>query len=126
MANFNFCYWFFGKMKLLFLHRYSGRYAVVVRLFVWEDWVQYIECRKSVLERFHFPTQAAHHRETFNNPGSFMRFWERMKSKDDKKHDRLRFSKLSSMYHLLLLVKLNESMMKHKYAKVMLQVMIVH
>jgi hypothetical protein len=88
-------------MECLFFHRLSGKSAGVTRLFAWEEWVQYIECRKSVLARFHFPTQAAHYQEAFNDPGCYVRFWERMKSKDSKRHDRLLFSRLSSMYHLV-------------------------
>lgn len=110
----------------MFCHRLSGKSAAMTRLFVWEEWVQYIECRKSVLARFHFPTQATHHQGEFSDPGCYVRFWERMKAKDYKRHERLQFGKISSMYHLLLLVHLNEGMRIHKYAKIMSQLVVVH
>ena len=83
-------------MKSFSIHRLSGNSAGAARLFMWEEWVQYIECRKSVIARFHFPMQVAHNQDAFSNPNSFIKFWKRMKSKDDR-HARLDFSTDSSM-----------------------------
>jgi len=82
-------------VKSFSIHRLSGNSAGAARLFVWEEWVQYIECRKSVFARFHFPMQVAHYQDAFSNPNSFIKFWKRMKSKDDR-HARLDFSTVSS------------------------------
>jgi hypothetical protein len=78
------------------LNKLSGNSAGAARLFVWEEWVQFIECRKSVFARFHFPVQVAHYQDGFNNPNNFIKFWKRMKSKGDR-HARLDFSKYSKM-----------------------------
>jgi len=83
-------------VKSFFVHRLSGNSAGAARLFVWEDWVQFIECRKSVFVRFHFPMQVAHNQDGFNNLNSFIKFWKRMKSKGDRL-GRLDFSKDLSM-----------------------------
>jgi hypothetical protein len=96
MLNCKFLFLGLGKVKSFSIHRLSENSAGAARLFVWEEWVQYIECRKSVFACFHFPTQAAHYQDAFNNPNSFFKFWKRMKSKDDKRHARLVFSANSS------------------------------
>lgn len=85
--------------------------AGTARLFVWEEWVQYIECRKSVFGRFHFPTQTSLYQDTFNKPNNFVKFWKRMKSKDTKRHNRLLFTRLSKMNPELV------SAMKHVFVK---------
>ncbi|XP_033610819.1 TATA box-binding protein-associated factor RNA polymerase I subunit B isoform X3 [Cryptotermes secundus] len=89
----------------------EGSAGATARLFVWEEWVQYIEYRKSVFGQFHFPTQASHYQEAFNNPNGFVKFWKRMKSKDTKRHNRLLFSKVSKMNPELV------SAMKHVFMK---------
>jgi hypothetical protein len=71
-------------VKSFFIHRLSENSVGAATLFVWEEWVQYIECRKSVLARFHLPTQAAQYPDAFINPNSFIKFWKRMKSEDDQ------------------------------------------
>ncbi|XP_021931103.1 TATA box-binding protein-associated factor RNA polymerase I subunit B isoform X2 [Zootermopsis nevadensis] len=95
------------------LNELSGKSAAMTRLFVWEEWVQYIECRKSVLARFHFPTQATHHQGEFSDPGCYVRFWERMKAKDYKRHERLQFGKISKINPDFV------SAMKHVFLKLL-------
>ncbi|XP_069695456.1 TATA box-binding protein-associated factor RNA polymerase I subunit B isoform X2 [Periplaneta americana] len=67
------------------------------RLFVWNDWVKYIECRKSVLAAFHFPTEVAQNPDKFSDPSAFIKFWEKMKTKDKFRQDRIILSQLHKM-----------------------------
>ena len=66
------------------------------RLFVWTDWVKYIECRKAVLSHVHFPTQDLLSKEMVVDPVLLNNLWMKTKLRDIKKEDRVIMKEYSS------------------------------
>nr|CAD7447938.1 unnamed protein product [Timema bartmani] len=58
-------------------------------LFVWDDWVKYIECRKAFVSLYHFPTKHSLYRDSYLGPELYIDQQEKNERKDDYKNEKI-------------------------------------
>nr|CAD7262095.1 unnamed protein product [Timema shepardi] len=58
-------------------------------LFVWDDWVKYIECRKAFVSLYHFPTKHSLYRDSCLGPELYIDQQEKTERKDDHKNEKI-------------------------------------
>nr|CAD7453303.1 unnamed protein product [Timema tahoe] len=58
-------------------------------LFVWDDWVKYIECRKAFVSLYHFPTKHSLYRDSYLGPELYIDQQEKNERKDDHKNEKI-------------------------------------
>nr|CAD7195926.1 unnamed protein product [Timema douglasi] len=58
-------------------------------LFVWDDWVKYIECRKAFVSLYHFPTKHSLYRDSYLGPELYIDQQEKTERKDDHKNEKI-------------------------------------